>query len=309
MISKKGIEFSFAWIFAMIAGAVILFLAIYAATNFVKTERLSQDTLAGKQIGVILTPLENGIASSTYVPLKLSTETRLYSECDSTGSFGVQSIRIATASGIGKKWEEPGAPAEFYNKYLFSEGPAEGKNLFVMMMPLNMPFKIADLTLLWGERKDYCFVSPPKDIEDTIKKDSLFPIVENENECSEKSYSVCFEGQDCDVVVDLNAKSVKKNGKKVYYDNNLIYGAILADSGLYECQLKRLMKRASELSYVYLAKGQRLNAVGCTTNIENELGMLGNATFAYNSSQQLRQISMISEEIRRINDGAACKLF
>ena len=63
MINKRGIEFGFVWIFAILVGAVILGLAVFATSQFIKTERDVGDSFVGKKIGILLNPLETGIES------------------------------------------------------------------------------------------------------------------------------------------------------------------------------------------------------------------------------------------------------
>ena len=52
MKGKKGfLQISFAWLFALIVGAFVLFLAIYSITKIISTENTAQDAKASKQIG------------------------------------------------------------------------------------------------------------------------------------------------------------------------------------------------------------------------------------------------------------------
>jgi len=62
--NKRAFEFSFSWLFAIIMGAVIIFLAIYAANKFIGTERAKQDTELGKELGIILLPIETGLETA-----------------------------------------------------------------------------------------------------------------------------------------------------------------------------------------------------------------------------------------------------
>ena len=53
MKDKRGIELSFSIIFAIIAGAVILFLAIYAAIRFIDIGNTQGQTVATKELSII----------------------------------------------------------------------------------------------------------------------------------------------------------------------------------------------------------------------------------------------------------------
>ena len=120
MKNKKGFEFSFGWLFAVIVGAVVIFLAIYASTSFIKQNRNIQDTFAGKELGVILSPVETSLESAKTTEISFPVDTRVYNDCKTTGNFGSQGISIASKSGVGAQWQNPGEISRFYNKYIFS---------------------------------------------------------------------------------------------------------------------------------------------------------------------------------------------
>src|SRR3989344_1332295 len=148
-MNRRGFEFSFGWLFAIIVGAVIIFLAIYATTNLIKTEREIQDTELGKQLGIILNPIETALETGKASKISFPLETRLYNDCSLQGTFGSQKISTATKSGIGEKWLAPGEASTFRNKYLFSDKIVEDKNYIVFSKPLEIPFKIANLIYIW----------------------------------------------------------------------------------------------------------------------------------------------------------------
>ena len=82
MRGKKGVEFSFGWLFALIVGAAIIFLAIYAAIKLVGTEREVLEAGIAKELGIILTPVETGLEEGKVVgPIKFASETRVYNNC------------------------------------------------------------------------------------------------------------------------------------------------------------------------------------------------------------------------------------
>ncbi len=321
MINKKGFEFSFGWIFAIIVGAVIIFLAIYGATNLVREERKVGDTEAGKQLGIILNPLESGLESGRVSRINLPVESRVYNTCFSKGSggaekiFGAQDIAIASKSGIGNKWGEPGIPSTFYNKYIFSQNVIEDKEIIVFSKPLAMPYKIADVIFLIPERSRYCFVNPPQEIRDEMEAFDIknINISESIKNCAKESEKVCFSERGCNIDINLDLKSVRKNKQTLYYEddkeNILIYGAIFSDNGIYECQIKRLMARAGELADLYKKKSESLSFKGCSSNLEGDLEIYANLTNNVNNSRDLSNIWFYAQEIWRRNDLLSCKLF
>lgn len=315
--NKKGFEFSFGWIFAIIVGAVILFLALYAVSNIVKDERKISDTEAGKQLGIILSPLETGIGSNKITLIHFPIETRIYNDCDIYGNFGEQKISIATKSGVGNAWDKPGKPSIFYNKYIFSPSIIEGKDSTAFSKSLALPFKVTDLIYLIPP-EDYCFVNPPRAIEQEIIDSSPKNINVSLSiaECKKGSKKICFgsfRDSKCNTFVDIQEKSVRKGSSKVYYEddseNSLLYSAIFAEPEIYECQLKRLMKRTTELSLLYIAKSQALSPRGCSSNLELDIQIYANATLSFNNSADLPKIIFMSEELKRRNGLLSCSLF
>jgi hypothetical protein len=318
--NKRAFEFSFAWIFAIIVGAVIIVLAIYSSSRFIQSEKFVQDSELGKEIGIILNPIETSLESGKISKISLPTETRIFNDCVLGSTFGSQLISVSSKSGIGEQWQTPGAPSSFHNKYLFSRSQTESKDFIVFSKPLEMPFKIADLIFLWPESNSYCFVLPPQTIESEISDFNLpsLEIANSASDCSSRSQKICFKNSKCDIDVSLDTSgkikgSLKKNdfsNSRVYFENSaLLYAAIFSDSSIYECQINRLMKRASELSWLYYSKSNYITPKGCSSNLETDLSRYAEQTFSLNSSLDLRTLSILSESIKERNDDLSCELF
>ena len=61
-MEKKGyLEISFTWVFAIIIGVVILFLAIYFSSKVIDIGQTEIDAETGKEIGIFLPDLERQI--------------------------------------------------------------------------------------------------------------------------------------------------------------------------------------------------------------------------------------------------------
>jgi len=321
MIDKRGFEFSFAWMFAIIVGAVIIFLAIFAATRVVDTERFVSDTEVGKQLGVILNPIETGIEDGRVTRISLPGEARVFNSCDTRGAFGRQGISVAQKSGVGENaWGEPGVENAFFNKYIFSESVVEGKSLEVFSKPVNFPFKTANVIYMWSENERFCFVNPESEVEDEIRGLNIrsINITSTLTSCDEGDIKVCFDSTapDCDISVSLEGKFVNKRdqGTTVYYDDTFgkefLYGAIFTDSETYECQVKRIMKRNSELSLLYLEKAKVLKPRGCSfVNIESDLEGFALGASGLSSSFGLNDLGVLAKGLGGKNDDLICKLF
>jgi len=311
---KRGFEFGFSWIFALIVGAIILFLAIFAVTRMIETEKNVIDTEAGKKLGILLTPMETGLESAKASKIEFVSETKFFNQCKNIGNFGVQEIRVASKSGIGDAWEERGIVAsKFYNKYIFSKGVEQGEEMTVFVKPFEFPFKVADLTYVWSGK--YCFVNPPGEMEEELL--AIEPMNLNisnfKDDCSDNDIVVCFESIGCDIDVSLSGKSVKRDDGIIYYDdrfgNALLYSAIFADANVYECQVKRLMKRTSELSLLQATKSEYLSSRGCSSGLIAGLTLFAEEARKIDDSSKLDMLSSLAQQLKVENENLACKLF
>ena len=81
-MNKKALEMSFAWIFAIIAGAAIIFIAVYIATTIVNIGEYEINTKTTQAIVNLLDPLQTSSEQGkTPEPLTLTKETRIYTFC------------------------------------------------------------------------------------------------------------------------------------------------------------------------------------------------------------------------------------
>ena len=125
---KGGLEFSFTWIFAIIAGMFILFLAIYGVSKFMGISRASQDAQTATDIGILTNPLESSFDTAKRTLMKTSVETKIYTDCRNNTFFGKQIIK--TSQKTYGKWSNEGVNVGFSNKYIFSNNPVEGKTFY-----------------------------------------------------------------------------------------------------------------------------------------------------------------------------------
>lgn len=258
---KKGLEMSFAWLFAIIAGIAILFIAIYATSQFIKTRRTEIDAQTTTKLAILLDPLETSLESGKSSLLSFDSETRVYNKCASYGNFGEQSIGIAKSSRLGEKWQKPAYGKPQYNKYIFSQDVEQAKDFSVFVKPLNLPFKVSDLIIFSGQ--EYCFVQSPEETKDELQDLGIKNVyfTDRKNNCSETSKKVCFlSSSGCDISVygdtavyggssDFSSGYVKNQGKTLYYTDDLMYAAIFSSPDIYECNVKRLMLRLVNLDF------------------------------------------------------------
>ena len=94
-----------------------------------------------------------------------------------------------------------------------------------------------------------------------------------------------------------------------YSDNSLMYAAIFSDPQVYECQLKRLMKRGRQLSQLYIEKANLVAREECFSNTNSQLLTLASAEKGFGSSVNLNFVSGIADSVESANEVASCKLW
>ena len=303
---------NFAWIFGILVGAVILAIAIFATVNLVGTESKISETEVAKQLGILLNPVETNLEEAGYAVINLPAETQIINRCRTHGSFGKQIIATNERKGIGGFGEE-GEEISFFNKYIFSDEIEEGKNLYLIVKPFEMPYKIADL--VFASASNYCFVNSPEDVSKEIGdlNPAHVSFSENAIDCSQESEKVCFGGASgCNIEVNLQGQYVTKEGESVSYEGALLYGAIFAKPEIYECQVRRLMQRNAELAYLYADKTDFLSGKGCSSNLKPELlSFASELQFEEEDSSvtKLNTIYTSAKILEDRNDLLECELF
>ena len=172
-LNKKGFQISFAWLFAIIVGAFIIFLAIFASVKLIGTAQEISNVETGRELEVLANVLETGFESSNTASLKIALETRIGNNCKKPSSFepfGTQGLQLAQKSL--NRWSEVGTEIVFRNRYIFSEDITEGKKFFLFSKPFNFPFKVSSVIYLTSAEDNYCFIGldENEEKEDDIKE-------------------------------------------------------------------------------------------------------------------------------------------
>lgn len=331
-MNKRGYEFSFVWIFAVIVGAFIIALAIFAANKLIDTQRLGTESGRGKQIGILLNPVETNLEQTRITKITVSDATRIFNKCSSSGIFGAQEISTSIKSGIGEEWRaQEGVASSFHNKYLFSSSVVEGEEEFYLLSkPFQFPFKVADFIILWSDKENYCFVKPFDEIEAelTSLKPENIVVESNIANCLPESIKVCFSvrNAECSLEVsqsgDIGRVYNKETGKTFYYvtsfnDDNkfpMLYAAIFSsDLVNYDCQISRTMHRAAELAKVYNSKSAYLTQKGCGSLIQSDLSVYQNKVQSISTSEALANPDILdsAKNVGDKNDklASSCRLF
>lgn len=297
---------SFTWIFAIIVGAVILFISIYMAVKLLGVGEDVNSVETSKSILNSVESLESSVESGRSTFITISADTRIYEYCSDTGTFGKQRIDISQKNF--NKWSEKEKGVSSENRYLFFGSPTEGKKFFMFMKPIELPFKIADVVYITSANKKYCFIDAPDDIQYALAQPFQENILVSDCEDIKGITKVCFNSEDCDINVDYTNKYVEKNGESSkFLTDTLMYAAIFSDKTIYECQLNRLMKRAQMIAELYQ---QKIIFARCGESMGADLSALISFYSNFASSDELASLEDIANEAQSNNeDNSECKLW
>lgn len=245
----------FGWLFAIIIGGVILFLAVFFSGRLLGTGTYYTEADVTRNIDVML----NSFASigkaevSLSKPVSLPEKTEINFSCSAAQDS-------ETISALLPRGKEP----FFYpikNKYIFSED-FNSKELWVFAKPFDKPWRVDDLIYIVS--KDYCFINPPETIRKELEdlNSSKIGIAPN---CRKNllAMSVCFSGV-CDIFVNTEQGYVRtKSGKQLrYMDDATMYAAIFGPKQ-YDCNIERLLNRLSFQTDMFISKASILSNRGC----------------------------------------------
>ncbi len=314
MLKKKGmIEFS--WIFALIVGAVILFLAFYfIGTKFTEKEVLSS-VQTEQSLDIIFNPFSSfgslGATSSKVIELKKPEKFNF--SCNSN-NLGYNGILVSTEVSV--------KPRLVYDKYLFTENFSQGKNFQIISKPFSMPWRVADLIYFFSKDDFYCFVGF-SDAEEEFGDSGTGLNISNfqfESPCPSPSVVICNcngcnqQKSGCNITVDfLDNVVIKSSGRSFFVDDATMYAAILSDPYIYNCNLKRLAKRIVYQTEVYMGKS---SAVSSRCSVGFNLGSLKyDAEGLYSARNpgktrdNLANLKSSADILKNQNMWAECKLF
>lgn len=324
MKNKKAIEMGFNWLFAIIVGGFILFLAIYASGKFIRTSEKTLYTETAAKLVVLLDPMETGLASGKSSEINFNKETKTFYDCNSliNKPFGRQRISFSEKT-FGEKYGEEGEKISIKDRYVFVENLIEGRRLSLFSKPFFMPFKIADLIIISSKDNNYCFYDTPEEIKKDIEDLNLDHIIFPNSTIKCSGTKVCFsKNSKCDIKIigmcedsscenDYDYGYVQKGKEKLYYVNDLIYAAIFSSSEIYECNIKRLMSKLNELGGIYLNKVNIIERKGCYPTLQTKLIIMMNKAKELDSSDDLIFLIEQTKEIDQINEEGktGCRLY
>jgi hypothetical protein len=311
--NKKGIAMSFNWIFAILAGGFILFLAVFSAGKFIRTSEQTLYTETAASLISLFDPLETGLASGKAHEIGFKKKSKIFFDCEENLNppFGKQTISFSEQT-FSDEYGERGQRVSIKNKYIFAEDVVEGDDVYIFSKPFFMPFKVTDLVMVTSQDTDYCFYDSPDDIRESLEGLNMRNIIfmNETNKC--EGVDVCFgtSKTSCEVKVieDQGYLIKRESGKRVYYQGDLIYGAIFSSPTMYECNVKRIKVKFDELAKIYLEKIGIIERKDCISNLGGKLSvMLG----GIEDSRALIGLFGLAEDVDSVNRQAksGCQLY
>jgi len=316
MSANKKASIEFAWIFSLIVGALVLFLAFYFIGTSMLSKTYEEATIEAQSLDIILNSF------SYFGELKAKTSTIIEPPKDSVINV---SCKIPNAEILGSntititKKNQEGIPRTVYNKYIFSDSALEYKKLQLLSIPVELPWRVADIVILWDYEKKYCFVRAPQFIKDTLGNEAPESLnissiyFENAQAyCPENSIKVCFYADsNCKIEVNINEGRTTKQAKNYYFiDKSLMYASIFSDGEIYDCNIKRLASRLSYQISIYKEKATALNGRECSADFDlNSLKQNAEELKTNINQNTINSLKQSSESVAHQNNIADCKLF
>jgi len=307
-MNKKAIAMSFNWIFAIIAGGFILFIAIYGAGKFIRTSEQVTYTETAASLTALFDPLETGLASGKSHVVGFKKDSKIFFDCNErlNPPFGKQYISFSEKT-FGDEYGEKGGKVSLVNKYLFTDDVIGGKSIYVFSKPFFMPFKVTDMTMIISGSQKYCFYDAPDEVVEDLESLSLKTIifVNSTSEC--EGIDICFKGDNCDIVVEET--HVKKRRDRLYYTGDMVYAAIFSSPLIYECNFKRLKNKFNEVAKIYIEKINIMERQGCLPTLGDKLRALVDRDVQ--DSKDILEFNTAIDEIDSINrlSNAGCMLY
>jgi len=306
----KKAQFEFAWIFAAIVGAVILFFAFYFVGTRLLSQKQEEATIEAQSLDILLNPFSHfgEIAKASAALLALQQAYELNVECNNDG-LGYNEITLSRkgAKGISRVVRD---------KYIFVENTTT-KKFQALAMPFEMPWRVADIIILWPYEKKYCFVGAPSFIKETLGNTttglniSSIIFVDNQRGCPENATTVCFTQRGCDVNINIQQNITTKAGRSIYFAGEaLLYASIFSDPEIYNCNVKRLASRLKIQTRIYREKAIGLSRKGCSANFNLEqLGNSANSLSETLTQNNINDLWEAAQQLKRQNEIADCALF
>ena len=279
-MEKRGVNLTFKWIFALIAGFIIFLFIINFGYNHIY---LSES----KTSAILVNQFENQLES-------LSISEFLTKEIDMGNVFEIN----FDCNSISNKNVELNT-----EKIIFSDRTIKAKDFLLWTQLWKYPFGITNFYYLIDKNQKFYFFDAPYELTSSIPP--TFPIYSFPDKVPEDSTIVFFkqpspiqlqEYQDHNIKIVKNNKiTFYPNKQTDYYGDEMLLGAIFTDNyNKYECLKNKAIKKLNIISYVYQKKAETLSRIGCSDKYLMIMNLLNDFNL-----QNPEAIQNADEEIER----------
>jgi len=266
--AKKAELPAFAWLFSIIIGAAILFLAFFFVTQYGKQVAQPQEQVGlGSGINMLLEPFTavGSLVEAKGSILEFTSNVYIEFGCNSVNDYSEIKAKKATHKTFD-------LTKNAYDKYIFSNiiTTQEKESLLAFSVPIKEPFYIATPTII--TKGNYCFVGLPfqyknilESIDDNINETKYnFNYTSSQGSCPAGYTKVCFSLSGCDININcLDASCNYGSINDKFWFNELVFAGIFSKSETYNCNLDRILERAKKVAFIYKQKSLNLQNKGC----------------------------------------------
>lgn len=314
MNNSRG-EFNFVLLFAIFAGVAILALAIYGASQFASTGRFQTSTLVAKQLDILTDPFQAGFASAQKNEISFNQNVTIKNVCENFTQFGYNELSVLIDMDLGE--EKYGTPIKINDKYIFSSKQISGRKVYSLSKSFNFPFKVSDYLIFFSEDESYCFEDSPDWFKQELQNLDFPNLKFKDCKNNELYTQVCFSDSACEIYVsggcsgpdcenEYDIGAVSKKGSILYYQTDLLLPAIFSEPNIYNCNVNRLLQKASILTEIYSEKAALLNQKDCINYLQSDLESLKQQI---DSNADIRSLHSLQYNLLIKNRQGSCRVW
>jgi len=262
MYNKKGIEITFSWIFAIIAGTLIfLFFIGFAADNMDLFGKLTAMRVS-EEMNSAFTGLKTGLVSTS---LSFNKEIKLQFKC-----IGEKKEKLIVGYRSGKN---------LYDNLVFSPEELNGNEFLLMTKSWNVPYKVDNFIFISDNRKyslnglnqnefDKLKNDLPDDFKSLIERNTgngkiiEFKSDNSPNTCNKLTNDIVYyfiDTNNGEMYGKICTKNMENKSPLDFYGDDMIYAAIFGDQ--FDCLYPLIGEKFNIMRDVYLQKIGRIT--GC----------------------------------------------
>ena len=224
----------FAWMFIIIAGAIIIAFFVMITVRYMSLQELKENAEVSLSLYNQLYGLKK-ISTQAALPINLLFPRKISFSC---GSFQVGNFLSLSLS----------------KQIVFAPSKIEANKLLVWMVPWKYPFFVDNVFLISSPKESYTVVYDTSSAEFVRKIPNLFNLAKTQGTPSTiAGKTISLASYSADVNIDLANQEVEISGSKYpLFGDALAYGAMFADD--YECMVDICLTKLLDIAKIYEQK-------------------------------------------------------